>query len=107
MNFYTIKAFSKAVMYGSKYVYQTVPRLLTIWMDVGEDPLASSTDQAKKMSDMMAKVFVEAPVYKVSRYNLRRFPQYSLSFSGTLHSLKLFPELVTPTLTSTSCFPSY
>jgi len=106
MNFYTIKAFSKAVIYGSKYVYQTVPRLLTIWMDVGEDPLASSTDQAKKMSDMMAKVFDEAPVYKVWRLHCRVFLHTDF-VSGTLPSLKLSLELDTPTQTSISCSPNY
>lgn len=28
----------QALAYGSKYIYQTMPRLLTLWLDMGEDP---------------------------------------------------------------------
>ncbi|KAG9017962.1 serine/threonine-protein kinase M1 [Tulasnella sp. 427] len=34
----TCKSFLQALAYGSKYIYQTMPRLLTLWLDMGEDP---------------------------------------------------------------------
>ncbi|KAF8165694.1 hypothetical protein B0H34DRAFT_690087 [Crassisporium funariophilum] len=64
MNVYTVRAFSKAVMHGSKYVYQTVPRLLTIWLDLGEDPTTAGHDAYKKMTENIARAIKDAPVYK-------------------------------------------
>jgi serine/threonine-protein kinase ATR len=36
MNFQTIKCFTEATAYGNKFVYQTIPCLLTLWLDMGE-----------------------------------------------------------------------
>ena len=65
MNMYTVRAFSKAVMHGSKFVYQTVPRLLTIWLDLGENKVTAQHEVFKKMTENIAKSIREAPVYKV------------------------------------------
>ncbi len=65
MNTYTVRSYVKAIMNGSKFVYQTVPRMLTIWLDIGEDKRACQEDSFKKMTDIMAKAFKDAPVYKV------------------------------------------
>ena len=65
MNLYTVRSFAKAIRFGSKYVYQTVPRLLTIWLDLGEDRNTAGTDVFKKLNDVVAKAIKEAPVYKV------------------------------------------
>jgi len=32
----TIKCYTKTLQSGSKYVYQTMPRLLTLWLDLGD-----------------------------------------------------------------------
>jgi len=65
MNLNTVRSFAKAIRYGSKYVYQTVPRLLTIWLDLGENPNTAGTDVFKKLNDVVAKAIQDAPVYKV------------------------------------------
>jgi len=65
MNAYTVKCFGKAVMHGSKFVYQTVPRMLTIWLDIGEDDNMAQQDVFKKMTDDMSRTIKAAPVYKV------------------------------------------
>ncbi len=65
MNTYTIRSFAKAIMNGSKFIYQTVPRMLTIWLDVGEDKRACQEDSYKKMTDVIARAFKDAPTYKV------------------------------------------
>jgi len=65
MLLYTVRSFARAIKAGSKYVFQTVPRLLTIWLDFGEDKVVSGTDVFKKINDIIAKVIKEAPVYKV------------------------------------------
>ncbi|CAA7258548.1 unnamed protein product [Cyclocybe aegerita] len=64
MNFWTVRSFSRAIMHGSKYVYQTVPRLLTIWLDMGENKIACQDDNFKKMTDNVSRCFQEAPVFK-------------------------------------------
>jgi serine/threonine-protein kinase ATR len=65
MNLYTVKFFAKAIRYGSKYVYQTIPRLLTIWLDVGEHVTLSSTETFTKLNAAVAKAITETPAYKV------------------------------------------
>ncbi|KAJ7130974.1 hypothetical protein C8R46DRAFT_1327841 [Mycena filopes] len=64
MNASTVKSYSRAIKHGSKYVYQTVPRLLTIWLDLGENPRVTSQETFKTLNAMVAKVIREAPVYK-------------------------------------------
>lgn len=34
----TCKNFALALQYGSKYIYHTLPRLLTLWLDTAEQP---------------------------------------------------------------------
>lgn len=65
MCYYTVRCFAKAIRFGSKYVYQTVPRLLTLWLDAGEDRTASNHEAFKRMNEIIAKAIKEAPVYKV------------------------------------------
>lgn len=65
MNSFTIKAFSKSMMHGSKYTYRTVPRLLTIWLDHGENPLMAQQDTFKKMTENISRAIQGAPVFKV------------------------------------------
>jgi serine/threonine-protein kinase ATR len=88
MNMYTVRAFSKAIMHGSKFVYQTVPRLLTIWLDLGENKVTAQHETFKKMTDNIAKSFRDAPVYKVFISNA------SFSFRGL------------PKIEVVHCFPS-
>ncbi|KAF8961112.1 hypothetical protein BDZ97DRAFT_1664899 [Flammula alnicola] len=64
MNAYTVKSFSKAIMHGSKYIYQTVPRMLTIWLDLGEDATMAQQDPFKKMTEDISKAIRGAPVFK-------------------------------------------
>lgn len=68
MNSYTIKAFSKSMMHGSKYTYRTVPRLLTIWLDLGENPLMAQQDMFKKMTEHISRAIQGAPVFQVTIY---------------------------------------
>lgn len=65
MNLYTVRSFAKAIKFGSKYVYQTVPRLLTIWLDLGEERTTGGTDVFKKLNDVVSRAIKEAPTYKV------------------------------------------
>ena len=89
MNLYTVRCFAKAIRFGSKYIYQTVPRLLTIWLDLGEDDKTAGTDVFKKLNDVVAKAIKDAPVYKVEFFLVMNFISYSVRISGSRLSLKL------------------
>lgn len=65
MNLSTVRSFTKALKVGSKYVYQTVPRILTIWLDLGEDKKLATQDSFKKLNDVVARVIKECPAFKV------------------------------------------
>ncbi len=65
MNQSTVRSYAKAIRAGSKYVYQTVPRILTIWLDLAEDEEANKRDQFKKLNDIVSKVIKDSPAYKV------------------------------------------
>ncbi|KAK2465988.1 hypothetical protein APHAL10511_001629 [Amanita phalloides] len=79
MNLSTVRSYAKAIKVGSKYVYQTVPRVLTIWLDLAERQVNDGKEglsdaQAKdvrerealfkKVNDIVAKVIKDSPVYK-------------------------------------------
>ncbi|KAJ7098650.1 hypothetical protein B0H15DRAFT_771712 [Mycena belliarum] len=64
MNASTVKSYSRAIKHGSKYVYQTVPRLLTIWLDLGEDRRTATQETFRKLNEIVAKIIKDAPVYK-------------------------------------------
>ena len=65
MNNFTIRSFSKAIVHGTKFIYRTIPRLLTIWLDVGEDRNFAGQDTFKKMTESVAQAIKDAPAYKV------------------------------------------
>lgn len=73
MNLYTVRSFAKAIKLGSKYVYQAIPRLLTIWLDLGEVSATANLDDFKRLNDIVAKAIKEAPVYKASLNSLAYF----------------------------------
>ncbi|KIK53267.1 hypothetical protein GYMLUDRAFT_77511 [Collybiopsis luxurians FD-317 M1] len=65
MNLATIRAYAEAINLGTKYIYQTVPRLLTLWLDLGEDqriPPGHATFTA--INDAVSDATKRAPVYK-------------------------------------------
>ncbi|OBZ70466.1 Serine/threonine-protein kinase atr [Grifola frondosa] len=64
MNLQTVRFFAKAAKYGSKYVYQTIPRLLTLWLDMGEDIRLSQTLIFDKLNKEVSRAIKVVPVYK-------------------------------------------
>lgn len=67
MSLATFRAFSRAVKQGSKYVYQTVPRLITLWLDIGERSYQEREDKETvvKWHEAAFKAIREIPAYKV------------------------------------------
>lgn len=63
MNIYTVRHYAKAIKLGSKYIYHTVPRLLTLWLDNGEKA-APGDDWFPKMNLAVKSAIKEIPAYK-------------------------------------------
>lgn len=98
MLFHVVKAFAKAMRFGSKYIYQTVPRLLTIWLDISDNPevLANTTTEKQKREPIIIDVFRDmcqsvedaikkVPAYKVCRANL--YVDQPLIDSAVVHGI--------------------
>lgn len=66
MRLATIRCFTKAMKYGNKFIYQTVPRLLTIWLDMGEDPAVHSDESFTKITAEISRAINGVPAFKVS-----------------------------------------
>ncbi|KIJ69878.1 hypothetical protein HYDPIDRAFT_79167 [Hydnomerulius pinastri MD-312] len=64
MNAHTIRDYVKAVMLGSKYVYQAVPRMLTLWLDLGENPKTAGHAIFSKINGAISSAIDGVPVYK-------------------------------------------
>jgi serine/threonine-protein kinase ATR len=84
MNLNTIRFYSKAIKAGSKYVYQTVPRLLTLWLDLGEDDPDLKMESNQKINQEVSKAIEAIPTYKV------RFPPSQLHATH-FHIVQWFP----------------
>jgi serine/threonine-protein kinase ATR len=52
--------------FGNKFVYQIVPRLLTIWLDMGEDPAVREEEYFKRMTAEISRAIGVVPAFKVS-----------------------------------------
>ncbi|KAL6309800.1 hypothetical protein BKA93DRAFT_723405 [Sparassis latifolia] len=64
MNLQTVRNYVKAMRYGSKYIYQTVPRVLTLWMDMGEDGNIAKSEIFQRINMEVSRAIKSVPVYK-------------------------------------------
>ncbi|QRV72397.1 phosphatidylinositol 3- and 4-kinase [Ceratobasidium sp. AG-Ba] len=46
-NVFTCKNYVEAMRHGSKYIFQTMPRLLTIWLDMAQNDIIITAEQEK------------------------------------------------------------
>lgn len=103
MNLNTIRFYSKAIRAGSKYVYQTVPRLLTLWLDSGEDDPDLKVESNMKINQEVSKAIEVIPTYKVCS-RLSRFSDADFTHSsGSQPFLRLPRVLVMAVVRFTSC----
>jgi hypothetical protein len=99
MRLSTIRCFTKAMKYGNKFIYQTVPRLLTIWLDMGEDDTVNMHECFIKISAEISRSISGVPAFKVSSGVSLQYLHLTHS-SGIPHSLKSLPVLVINTTPS-------
>ncbi|CAH8869939.1 unnamed protein product [Trichobilharzia szidati] len=76
-----LKQYGLALSYGSQFIYQSMPRLLTLWLDHGQDFVRSSHELNKSQkhneenySHSEHKVFNE--IQEIMRNNCQRIPVY-------------------------------
>lgn len=60
-----IKEYVMAIRTGTKYIYQTVPRLLTLWLDIGEDPTYDNNPVVSKINGHVSDAIITIGPYKV------------------------------------------
>ena len=65
MRLSAVRCFTKAMKYGNKFIYQTVPRLLTIWLDMGEDSTVRSDENFTKITAEISRAISGVPAFKV------------------------------------------
>lgn len=66
MNAHTVRNYARAVGLGSKYVYQAIPRMLTLWLDIGENPRTSNHHVFAKTHTAVCQAVDSVPAYKAS-----------------------------------------
>ncbi|KZW04164.1 hypothetical protein EXIGLDRAFT_758462 [Exidia glandulosa HHB12029] len=49
LNLQTVQNYASSLQYGSKYIYQTMPRMLTLWLDLGEEKPILLADQEGRL----------------------------------------------------------
>lgn len=87
----TVQYFTKSIALGSKYTYQTLPRVLTIWLDMSED-VAHDKAVFNQINVAMDEAIKTSPAYKVSflsPFHLSRLTD--MLRSGIQLSLRLSP----------------
>lgn len=89
MNAHIVRNYVKAVGLGSKYVYQAIPRMLTLWLDLGENPKTATHPIFSKIHGAICQAVESVPAYKVRfHYPDTYFSLAKPCGSGSRHSLK-------------------
>ena len=65
LNLTTVREYAMAIRLGSKYTYQTIPRLLTLWLDMADDQYSRKTHEFHLVNLEIQRAVKETPVYKV------------------------------------------
>lgn len=74
MHAHTVRNYAKAVGLGSKYVYQAIPRMLTLWLDFGENPKTTTHPVFLKIHGAINQAMESVPAYKArSLYTNKHF----------------------------------
>jgi len=98
------KHYGLALMYGTKYIYQSLPRLLTIWLDYGVNPKvleedATTSNRLASVNQLIRKLTQKLPTYMF----LTAFPQI---ISRICHKNKnVFQVLESIIITVLSVYP--
>ncbi|WVR00045.1 hypothetical protein IAU59_007187 [Kwoniella sp. CBS 9459] len=66
-HFHTCHYYCLALRHGVKYIYQTMPRMLTLWLDLGEVKHAANPTQIQlnRITQLLNKARRELPAYQI------------------------------------------
>jgi serine/threonine-protein kinase ATR len=83
-----IENYVRSVVYGTKYYYQTIPKVLTLWLDMGMEVLNGPPRGSKDKEMYEHKVqYLEHINRHIKRYTNERMPTYSWYTA--------FPQIIT------------
>lgn len=111
-----IENYLRSVPFGSKYWYQTIPKIITLWLDLGMDCLSKARGDAQADILERRNRFLDA-VHKQMRKYFDRIPPYIVSFtcigrlvsansdSSILQCLRWYLASVTQTRKSSKYYP--
>ncbi|KAF2733102.1 hypothetical protein EJ04DRAFT_295336 [Polyplosphaeria fusca] len=73
-----IENFIRSTVYGTKYYYQTIPKLLTLWLDLGMEVLNNSNPRSGHDKELFDRKlgFLDQINRHVKRYTNERMPAY-------------------------------
>jgi hypothetical protein len=83
-----VRAYVKAIQLGSKYIYQIVPRLLTIWLDLGQTPEKTTDDLLRSVLREMSGLGQNSVSIRVRPNLTRIIHRILMQLSGTSLSRK-------------------
>ncbi|KAI0776189.1 hypothetical protein BD413DRAFT_469293 [Trametes elegans] len=100
MNFQTVVQFIRAMKTGSKYIYQAMPRVLTIWLDLAEDKKTSTHDIFIKINDEVSRQVKHVAAFKwytafpqiVSRIGIKNRSAYDVLSSILSRVISEYPK---------------
>ncbi|KAF2280300.1 protein kinase rad3 [Westerdykella ornata] len=83
-----IENYVRCVVYGTKYYYQTIPKVLTLWLDLGMEVVAGQPKGPREKEMYQHKVkYLEAINRHIKRYTNERMPAYAWYTA--------FPQIIT------------
>lgn len=91
MNAHTVKDYVNAMMHGSKYVYQAIPRILTLWLDGGENPKTAGHAIYAKINNAVSTAIDTVPMYKVRSTFLKKI---KYTYTEYFQWFTAFPQIV-------------
>ncbi|KAI0650476.1 hypothetical protein C8Q79DRAFT_901502 [Trametes meyenii] len=100
MNLQTARSFTLAIKYGSKYIYQTLPRVLTIWLDLAETDGTDVATIFHKINEDARRLVRDVPVWKwytafpqvVSRIGIRNQAAYEVLATLLQNAIQEYPK---------------
>jgi serine/threonine-protein kinase ATR len=83
-----IENYVRSVVYGTKYYYQTIPKVLTLWLDMGMEVYSNTPRVPRDKEHHDHKVtFLESINRHIKKYTNERMPAYSWYTA--------FPQIIT------------
>ncbi|KAF2206005.1 hypothetical protein GQ43DRAFT_427658 [Delitschia confertaspora ATCC 74209] len=81
-----IHNYLRSIPYGTKYYYQIIPKLLTLWLDMGMDVYNPPRGEARELTAQRAN-FLDLINKNIKRYTNERIPAYAW--------YSAFPQIIT------------